>query len=656
MIMLLATLVIGPLSVVAILVFAPRQTSAQASASAYAKVNKAHKKYSTNVFTRKDYNRIVEMLKSLSTYNFQEVKRRSVKYYRVSMLSLIGMWVAGTLIFRDVICSIILLLFGYLVKNVYINKNVDKIRRELLAEFSTMLSSLREEYTRLNSIPDAIMECEKGHLLESQMEEIYNICTATDGEDRLYEFYTKCQFRQLKTLASTCFLLNDAGDTVNDEGQSAFKTDIGLIKDEVDLAVRKNVMIKIKFGSLEYLPLAPLAFISVVQGFFMNNIPGTSVLYNGMLGYISRLLIILAALVGYYVITNINSETYIRSNDRLETVDNLLKKRWFNKLVVDVCPKDMKTIKTLNDKIRHCLSAKDIKYIYGEKILISSICFVMALIASLIMVSTAKSFTYNNTKSLSLVGGTAYSTEEYERLFEYDCKVMARTSLETEDAMAIELKEIIPKATDFDRLEEAQRVAKKYNKYHNIYYRWWYILICYGVGVIGWNIPEFILKFRGYMVKAEAEEDVLQMQTIIASVMDTPLDTLSVIYWMEKNSTVHQDALRYCYHEYPSDPEKALERLKGKSTVAEFNHMCDKLLTTVYQISIREAFSDLLSERSHVMRIREMVQESTLVKKRTMASPLALAPIFLLAILHILLPVGILGMEEFKKAFAQAGF
>ena len=63
---------------------------------------------------------------------------------------------------------------------------------------------------------------------------------------------------------------------------------------------------------------------------------------------------------------------------------------------------------------------------------------------------------------------------------------------------------------------------------------------------------------------------------------------------MEKNSSVHQHALRYCYHEYASDPELALNRLKSKSTVAEFHHMCDKLITTIHHISVKEVFADFV--------------------------------------------------------------
>lgn len=653
---LVITIIAAPMAIIAILVFAPKQTAAQANTNKYARINKAHRRFTNNFFTRRDYRRLVEMLSRVSLYNFQEVRYRAVKYYRVSLITMFTIWLLGTLIFKDFTCSLLLLLFAYLVKNKYIDKNVEKSRRQLLSQFSTTLSSLEQEYTRLGNIPDALAECEKGKLLETQMEDIYNICTAVDGEDRLDEFYSKCQFRQLKTLAESCYILNDTGDTTDAYGESTFRTNIRLIKDEVDLEVRKNTMIHIKFNMLEYIPLVPIFCVSIVQNFFMSNIPGTSVLYNGLLGYISRLSIVLFTLIGYYVITNINSEQYVRSNDRLEIVDNLLTKRWYKRIVRNVMSKSAKTIVSINKKIRGSLSSKDPEYIYAEKILFSTIIFVLALLSSVVMVISARQFIYQNTKSLSLVGGVVYSQEEYERLYKYDCEIMARKVLETDDIMAAQLKEVLPKATEFTRLEEVSRIKLKYEKYHNTYYRWWYVLICYAVGICGWFIPELLLKFRQYMVKAEAEEDVLQMQTIIASVMDTSLDTLSVLYWLEKNSSVHKDALRFCYHEYPADPELALNRLKSKSTVAEFHHMCDRFITTIHQISIKEAFATLITDRAHILRIREMVQEEMINSKRMIASPLALAPIIALAVMHILAPIGILGFAEFTKAFAQAGF
>lgn len=652
--LILIIVLIVPLAVIALLIFSPRKRkTVGTSTDKYAKVNKKHRFYANNFFTRKSYLRIHEMLTRLSIYNFQEVRMYAVKYFQMSTACLLGMWLIGTFIFRDFVSSILILLFAYMMKNRYIDKNVDKSRRKLLDEFSTCLSSLREEYTRLGNIPDALAECEKGQTVRTQMEDIYSICTAVDGEDRLNEFYSKCQFRQLKTLAAVCYILNDTGDTVDEHGNSSFRTDISLIKDEVDLEVRKNRMIKIKFGSLEILPVVPIFAIRAVETFFMDSIPGTVALYNGILGYISKTVICLLSLLGFYVISNINSEQYVRSNDRLESVDNLLKKRWFSNIVDNVTTRDGKKLAALGNKLRGCLSSKTVKYVYAEKVVFSSIVFAMSLLASILMVNTARTFMYNNVKSMSLTGGFEYTKEEYANMFLYDCKVMEMLQVPTDEEMSDALRGILTKASEFQRLEEVERIKTKYTKYHNTYYKWYYIVFCYLFAIGGWFLPELLLKFRAYMVKTEAEEDVLQMQTIIASVMGTSLDTMSVLYWMEKNSTVHQDALLFCYHEYAQDPEMALERLKSKSTVAEFNHMCDKLISTIHQITVKEAFADLIVERNHVMKIREMVQEHTIENKRAVSSPLALSPLYALAFLHILAPIGVLGFAEFKDVLGS---
>ena len=647
---------IVPLAIVAISVFSPKKKKGYTPIDKFVKVNKKHRFYSNNFFTRKGYMRIHEMLSRLSIYNFQEVRMYAVRYYQMSMICLIGIWVVGTYIFKDFVSSILLLLFAYLMKNRYIDKNVDKSRSKMLDEFSLTLSSLRECYSRLGNIPDALSECEKGQLVQTQMNEIYAICTSVDGEDLLNEFYSKCQFRQLKTLAAVCYILSDTGDTIDEHGQSSFRTDIGLIKDEVDLEVRKNRMIKIKFGSLEFLPVVPIFAIRAVESFFMDSIPGTVAMYNGVLGYISKTTICLLSLLGFYIIANINSEQYVRSNDRLESVDNLLKKNWFKNIVDNVTTKDAKKLAALGERLRGCLSSKDVRYLYAEKVVFSSFMCVLALLGSILMINTARTFMYNNVKSMSLTGGFDYTEEEYANMFKYDCSLMEMDSLPSDEQIAKDLEPILPKASDFQRLDEVERIKTKYTKYHNLYYRWYYVVFCYMFGVLGWFIPEALLKFRAFMVKSEAEEDVLQMQTVIASVMGTSLDTFSVLYWMEKNSTVHKEALLYCYHEYAQDAEMALERLKKKSTVAEFNRMCDKLISTIHQITVKEAFADLIVERNHVMKIREMVQESTIENKRMVSSPLALSPLYALAFLHILAPIGILGFAEFKDVLGSVGF
>ena len=126
-----------------------------------------------------------------------------------------------------------------------------------------------------------------------------------------------------------------------------------------------------------------------------------------------------------------------------------------------------------------------------------------------------------------------------------------------------------------------------------------------------------------------------------------------MLYWLSKNSGVHRDHLNFAYQEYPSDPEKAIARLKKNSVIPEFHQLCDKLALTAYRISLSEAFSDLVPERQHLMKIREMVQDNTLESKRSKASPIAQAPLYILIFGLVVGPVLILGISQFMQTIPQ---
>ena len=75
--------------------------------------------------------------------------------------------------------------------------------------------------------------------------------------------------------------------------------------------------------------------------------------------------------------------------------------------------------------------------------------------------------------------------------------------------------------------------------------------------------------------------------------------------------------------------------------------MCDKLITTVYQVTLGEAFEDLISERENTMKIREVVQLEQLKSKRNIAGPVAMAPMAVWMVAAFILPIGIVAVRSF---------
>lgn len=620
------------------------------------KYQKLHVKLWDNFLVRGKYRAIYERVGELGVYTMPELRATAVKYFlQTSGLALL-ITLVGIFCFKDLVASIVLIGFGYLMQNVLVDKQIDKLHFQLVKQLSIALSSVREMYTKYGTIPDALNECKKGKLVQPAFEKIYLILTSTDGKDRLDEFYATTPIRLLQTFANVCYILNDAGDQTAADGTSAFKQGVTLLKNEVDLEIRKLTKTKLAFGMLEWLPVIPMFTVGIVQSFFISNIPGTSVLYNGMLGYVVRLVLALLSVMGYYIISIINSPSAVKTNDRMGFIDWLLKKNWFNKFITDITPKKAR-FKVQFDKLtKGSLTAKDMKYIYACKVVVATITAVLVFVVCTLVMEFAREFTYNNIQTLSMTSGTQYTAAQEHIIQEMDRRYMASEKKPSEEEVTALVQEMLPDIYEMDKLEQADRLSTKWDTYHSLTWHWWFVLLIFGASAISWFTPPLMIRLRKYLVKTESEEDILQIQTMLSILMYTSLDTLDAIYWMIQTSKIHKDILIYCYHEYPSNPEVAIERMKSKVNLAEFQNMCDKLISTINYVSLKDAFGDLVTERQHVMQLREMVQQSQIAKKRSIASPLAMAPLFVLVIGYVLLPVGILGVKEFTEAFSEMGY
>ena len=620
------------------------------------KYQKLHVILWDNFLVRGKYRALYERVGELGIYTLAELRATAVKFFLQTTGLSVLVTVIGIFCFQDLVASIALIGFGYLMQNVLVDKQIDKVHFALVKQLSISLSSVREMYTKYGTIPDAINECKKGKLVQSAFEKIYLILTSTDGKDRLEEFYATTPVRLLQTFANVCYILNDAGDQEAADGTSAFKQGVTLLKNEVDLEIRKLTKTKLAFGALEWLPVIPMFTVGIIQSFFISNIPGTSILYNGMLGYIVRLILALLSVVGYYIISVINSPSSVRTNDRMYLIDCLLRIRWFKKFIDDITPKKARYQHKFNKLTKGSLTAKDLKYIYACKVVVATVAAVLTTIVCTVVMQFAREFVYENTQSLSMVAGTSYTASEQLLIEEMDDIYMDREAKMSEEEATNLVYSMLPDIYEMDKLEHIERLSSKWDTYHSLTWHWWFVLIIFGVAFAAWHTPPLMIMMRKYLVKTESEEDILQIQTMLSILMYTSLDTLDAIHWMIQTSKIHKDILIYCYHEYPSNPEVAIERMKSKVNLPEFQNMCDKLISTINYVSLKDAFGDLVVERQHVMQLREMVQESTIAKKRTIASPIAMAPLFVLVLGYVLLPIGILGIQEFTSAFAEMGY
>ena len=610
----------------------------------YQAYNKRFRFYYDFALTRQTFRKIHGQVASLSVYNFLEARVTTVKFFERSMLSALAIFVLGFVGLGDIISGFVLMLFAFVMINTTVNKRIDSVNFECLKATSQLILSMRECYTRVRNVPDAINDAKCPPILQRQLEDIYLICTANDAKERLNRFYEECPNRIIRTLATTCYIRADTGE--DGLKNSPFKQGLGLVKDEVDMEVRRQINQNLMFNTLDKLPFVPMFLYPPIRLFYVNMISATAAVFESGTGYIIKLAVILSCFISYYILSTINNASVARTDDRLLFIVNAMHNSKVEKFAKTLVVKNFKKRMALQKKIDGCLSQKTVEYVYFEKLIMASVIMVMSVIFSIIILISARHSIYNSLASSVMSVDLTYTREQEQQVLAYDHEVLALEECPSLEEMQDVFSDIFKQASSMEIETQAERLQSKYNSYHNMEFHWWYAFIyiaCYG---IGWMLPDFLLNLRVKLVKSEAEMDVLQLQTIIAILMDTTLDTMSVIYWLAKSSDIHKDVLTYCYHEYVRDAKYALLHLKSRSAIPEFSAMCEKLVTTIHQVTLAEAFEDLIAERDNTMKVREVVQLEALKSKRNLAGPIATFPMVVWMVAVFILPIGIVAVRS----------
>lgn len=610
------------------------------------------------VLSRGTFRKIYQQINSLSVYTMVEARITTVQFFERSLFSGLILFVIGFVGLGDIISGIVLLMFAFVMLNTTVNKRIDDVNFKTLKDISAFILSVREAYTRVRNVPDAINDAKCSSLLQRQVNEIYLIVTATDGAERLDRFYQTCPNRTLRTFATTCYVRADSGEDDLPQGkESPFKQSIGLIKDEVDMEVRRQINQRLMFGTLDKLPFVPLFMYPPIVMFYKNMISATAAVFDSSIGYVIKLAVVLACFVCYYILSTINNPSIARMDDRILGIAKLMQehanvRKFARRLVVKKWAKRHE----LQIKLDGCISQKTLPYFYLEKTIMAFVLMIVSLVFTVIILFSAKQATYNSIVAATMSATLTYTKEQEKQTLEYDHAVCAMEECPSEEELRAQFERIFPKYSTIEIDAQIERLQSKHKTYRALTFKWWFAFIAIGCWFVGYNIPNMLLKLRVKMVASESEMDVLQLQTIIAVLMDTNLDTFQVIYWLSKSSDIHKDILTFCYHEYVRDPEFALRRLKDRTPSAEFSSMCDKLITTISQVTLAEAFEDLVGERTNTMKVREVVQLEQLKSKRNLAGPVAMAPMMVWMVAVFILPIGIVAVRSAISMLGQLNF
>lgn len=639
-------------TIVAFLYFTAKAKAKENKEFALKQKRKLHNRFSVyynNVIIRGPFRRIVEMYASLSCYDSDTVKEESVKLFERNISIVILLPVVAFIVMKDALVAILMGFMGYVYYQSVVEKENDKIYVKLMEECSMTISSVREKYLETDNIPLAILYAEKSKYLEAPMHNIYRILTDTDGAERLEKFQHSYPVAIIKTFANTCYIVNENGAVKHANGADSFSEDMTTLRQECDSEIRRLTKQKIAFNSLQMLSLAGLVIMPAFEWYLLTQIPGTASLLKGFYGLAIHVAVILTTMYSYHYISTACRPSVVNQIDKTSWIDNLSKNKKVREFVEAIRPKKYRTVTKLQSMLDDSLSAKDVRYIYTAKPIFAVAGFVAAFVVLLFGTITVRDNFYNNYNSLSFIPQTVTETQ-HNQIIRMDNDFMELTQEEYEayddETLASYVKGRITGISDSDASEQVKRLRTKYESYHAAHYYWWWWIVCYVVAVICWHLPEMTLKMRKKLVQYEATNDVSQLQTMMIVLSETKMDVYKALCWLEKQAAVHKAAIRRCHYSYIADPIAALDKLEKSSPVNDFKRLLRKLKSSVYTLSLHDAFSDMALDKAQTLTITEMLRGEELEQRKNSAKLIAVAPAALALIGCFIGPVLILGVSE----------
>lgn len=620
------------------------------------KMRKAHNKflkYRDNIFVRSRFRLIEKQYATLACYDRATVELLSVKVFENACLFSIGIPVLIGILMKDILMFLLSLLVGYIYYDIAINKEYDRVNKQIHEELTVCIQSMRDKYMEYGNIPKAVVECDKCTLLERPLNEIQEILTDANGEDRLYKFCQVSPIRLIKTLAMACYIVNETGDLRTEDGTSAFGDDLISLRQEADAAVRHLEAIRVAFKSLPMIALIGIFIMPIEEWYLLNQIPGTSTIIKGTYGVIVKIITVLMTVIAYYVISIMMRPSVVNTSDRGQFIDSLLLNKKFKEFIKNIIPKQQIKIDRIKNIIDQSLSQKDIFFVYASKVVFSSMAFIGGLIFTIFFIVTTHYYMLTNYKSLDATSNIELKESQYIQLVSMDNEYMKyEEPLEDEECL-IFVKSRIAGLNNLERIKQRDRLQYKWKIVHNTVWKWCWGLLPILAFIVSWWIPNFALMLRKKMVQYEATEDIMQLQTMMIVLSATDMDVFKAIYWLEKQASVHKEALRYCYHEYTSDPLLALDHLGECSSSVEFHKIVNKLKSASTTLSLSDAFSDMKLDKAQFMYLRDMRQAEELESKKQNAKLLCIVPGSLALIGLFVAPFMILGVMQLTSSLGN---
>ena len=559
----------------------------------------------------------------------------------------------------------VLLIFELFLIETVIDGMVDKIDNKLLKQQIDFFAEIRHAYHEYNMVEEAIYEVAQNDELEvsRQAERIYEILISDSPEEELEKYYDVAPNSYLKEFAGVSYLTREFGDRKVDKA-SLYLKNLNNITQEMQLEILKRDKLDYVFQSLSVIAAVPILCIEPIKSWAVSQFSFTDSFYSGKGGLMVQILIIVVTFICYLLIRKLKDNGVNKNGKNTENpIQAKLYRIPIIKKIMDLfipkngSPEHRKIVRLLKDSA----SKAKVEWLYINRVLAAICAFVVTLFVCVQMHRISVKYVYEEpTSDYNILGDMSASDKNKAmKKTEQDNHILdslGKKENVTKDTVRLEVKysQYYVDASEQEIDTATDRIYQKYMTVHAEYLQWFELLIAFVLAALAYNAPVWLLKFQKKMRQLEMEDEVMQFQTIILMLMKIERVNVEIILeWLERYSNIFKEPISKCVNNYESGPWEALEELKNDVVFVPLIRIIESLQAAVEKIPIADAFDELDTERAYYQEKRKESNERLIAKKGRIGKAIGFAPMILLFVGYLIVPLVVIGLLNMMNSFAS---
>ena len=560
---------------------------------------------------------------------------------------------------------VILLMFEVFLIETLMTGMVDKLDTKLLKQQIDFFEEIRHAYHEFNMVEEAIYEVSQNDELEvsRQGEKIYEILISDDPETELEKYYDVAPNSYLKEFAGISYLTREFGDRTID-GASLYLKNLNNITQEMQLEILKRDKLDYVFQSLSVIAMLPVLFLQPLRNWAVSNFSFTSQFYDGKLGLIAQIALIIATLICYILTRKLKDSGAIK--DEYKDPNNvwqakIYKKPLVKKIVDLFIPKEKsreyrKIVKLMKDSA----TKQKLETLYINRLVICVITFFCSMFLFMQLHNVAVDYVYNEpTSDYDIMGTMSASdskkamqvTKEHNKIL---AKLKGKRNVTNEQIeQEVRKLEYFKDYKDSDIEKQVKKINDKLTIINAEYLQWFELLLAFVFAGVGYMGPKLMLIFQKMLRQLEIENEIMQFQTIILMLMKIERVSVEIILeWLERYANIFREPITKCVNNYEAGAWEALEELKEEVTAPQFIRIVESLQAAVEKIPIAQAFDELDNEREYYQEKRKETNEKLISRKGLIGKIVGFAPMIGLFVFYLIVPLVAIGLMSMTDAMS----